>query len=613
MQQAVAEKEFSMPESIVTSNVAAARLAIGVLQGIVLYLLYRAAKDHAWPATQPYLFAPLLLAWVMAPVILISSLGHLTLKRAGVWILAAVIVIAALAWHDIWRDDTGLPFPGQRGGTWQGLPSALLATFAVAGFFIAQALVLAGSMDQRRIARYPTYFEMAWKLFIQLAFSTLFVGALWAVLWLGASLFMLVQLDFLKELLQQSWFVIPVIAFAFSCAMHITDVRPALVRGIRALLLVLLSWLLPLATLMVAVFLLMLPWTGLSLLWETRHATAVLLGAAAALVILINAAFQNGEVGARVARAVRISARLAALCLLPLITIAVYALGLRVGDYGWTTDRISAAACLLVASCYALGYAWAACRRTDWLAGIAGVNVATAFVILAVLLALFSPLADPARLSVNDQMGRLAAGKVGAEQFDFDYLRFDGARYGIAALARLKAYAGADAEAVREKAMLALKKEKRWPPAVAQVTPVDVAANIRVWPATARLPDAFIRADWARHERQWELPLCLRQKGKACDAYPIDFSGDGEPEVLVVGSERHMGAALMMESEAGRWDVAGNLPRGLAGCATLREQLIAGNFQVIAPRVGDLDIAGQRIEINRWTSANSDVCGEKKK
>lgn len=598
MQQAATRKDVVVPQSVVTPRIAVVRLLIGLLQGAVLYFLYRAAKANAWPATEEYLFAPLLLVCVLVPVILISSLGHLEKRQIGIWILAAAIIIGAMGFYDIWRGGADYRFgSGENDGMHARFPSVLVFIFTAAGFFIAHSLVLAGALDKQRIARYPAYFEMGWKLLIQLKFSALFVGALWLVLWLGAALFMLVKLHFLKDLLRESWFVIPVTAFAFSCAMHITDVRPAIVRGIRTLLLVLLSWILPITALMIAGFLLSLPWTGLAPLWATRHATAVLLGAAAVLVILINAAFQNGEIASDVARIVRISARLAALSLLPITAIAIYSLGLRVNDYGWTTDRIIVAACLLVASCYALGYAWAACRKTGWLAPVAKVNVATAFVMLAVLLSLFSPVADPARLSVNHQMARFESGKIGADRFDFAYLKFEGARYGLAALEQLKIRShGIDAALVREKAELALKKKNRWSSDEA-MPPVDIAVNLSVWPKTARLPASFLHENWREFKQKWMLPSCLTQQEKECDAYPIDFNGDGKPEVLMVGSKPDIGAVLMMEKADGHWAAAGRLPQGLAGCEPLREKLRAGTFQVIAPRMKDLDIAGQHIEM----------------
>ena len=83
MQQAATRKDVVVPQSVVTPKIAVARLLIGLLQGAVLYFLYRAAKANAWPATEEYLFAPLLLVCVLAPVILISSLGHRHLDPGG--------------------------------------------------------------------------------------------------------------------------------------------------------------------------------------------------------------------------------------------------------------------------------------------------------------------------------------------------------------------------------------------------------------------------------------------------------------------------------------------------------------------------------------------------
>ena len=596
MSQADVARESFTLEAVVTPRVAVARLALGVFQGLLLYLLYRAATAHLWPATAPYLFAPLVLLGVLLPVLLISSLGHLAPKTSAQWLATAALVIVLLALHDVWRGALDGAAGAPAGGPTRSMPSPLLWVFSCAGFYIAHALVLAGALERRRIASYASYFETAWKLAIQLLFSALFVGALFLVLNLGAALFMLVKLDFLKRLLDHSWFVIPVICFAFSCAMHLTDVRPAIVRGIRTLLLVLLSWILPITALMVGGFMLSLPFTGLAPLWATRHATSVLLGSAAALVILINAAFQNGEVSAGVPRVVGLSARLAALLLLPISAIAMYALGLRVGDHGWTADRIIAAACLTVAGCYAIGYAWAARASGRWLHGVAGVNVATAFVVLGLLLALFTPLADPARLSVASQMARLAAGKIGADKFDFAYLRFEGARYGRQALAEL-ASNSAPAQ-VRERAAAALAKANRWGPGVAgPLTPVGLAANLHPVPASARVPDSFLRADWSRVKPEWILPLCLYAPNRPCDAYMIDFDGDGQPEVLLMGEESGMASLLRGQDKDGHWQVLGRLPEGAAQCAPLRRQLAAGEFRLRERAVKDLEVGGVRLAV----------------
>jgi hypothetical protein len=584
-------------DALTRPNVGPARLLSGLLQGAVLYWLYHAAKDHSWPANLPLLFEPLLLAVLIAPVILVSSLGHLPRARAALWSVSAAAIIGALGVYDAWRAAPGIVDAATANIV--QLPSAPLVLVLVTGFFIAHSLVMAGVGERRRIASYPAYFEAAWKLAVQLSFSGVFVGAVWLVLWMGANLFMLVKLSFFRDLLEKSWFVIPVIAFAYTWAMHITDVRPAIVRGIRSLLLVLMSWVLPVATLIVGGFLTSLLFTGLAPLWATRHAASVLLCAAAVLVVMINAAWQNGAVAAAVAPAIRHSARLAALLLAPIVLIAIYALGLRVADYGWTNDRIIAAACLLVAACYATWYASAALRK-GWLDKIADVNIATAFVVLAVMLVLFSPIADPARLSVNSQLARLASGKVAADKFDFAYLRFEGARYGRAALARLKDNAaGKDAAAIRKGAETALSLTYR--PGTgfieAKRAPANLAANISVWPVGTRLPPSFIAADWTRHAQRMEYPACLWRADAKCDAYLIDLNSDGKPEVLVIGAEPGGGAAFMAEDDKQQWHAVSTLPFDMAGCTSVRASLIAGRVRAVNPLASVLEIDGRPIRM----------------
>ncbi|CAN7449611.1 DUF4153 domain-containing protein [Pseudoduganella sp. LjRoot289] len=587
-------------EASTTRATGYARLAVGLSQGVLLYLLYAADQHNSWPASVPLLFVPMLMAGLLLPVLLISSLGHIGGRRLAAWMAVAAATVVALALHDAWRNVGGQGFKGAAGQS--RYPSTLLSVFILVFFFIAHSLVMAGVQEGRRLAAYATYFETAWKLFIQAMFSALFVGVLWLMLNLGSALFMLVKLDFLKKLLGHAWFNAPVLCFAFASAMHITDVRPAIVRGIRTLLLVLMSWLLPVTVMLLGGFLAMLPFTGLESLWKTGHATAALLGAGAMLVVFINAAYQNGEVADGVAGVLRASARIAAVLMLPVTAIAVYALGLRVGDYGWSSDRIIAAACLLVAACYALGYAYAAGQRAAWLPTVAMTNIGAAWLVLAVLLALFTPIADPARISVNSQMARLERGEVTAKAFDYGYLRFEGARYGRAALERLKAATGPDAALKRAGAIEALSKDYRFQvhgPAAKAASSADIGANLTVWPKGATLPDGFPLSGWEKETPQSDTgPLCLRKFGQPCDAFILDLTGDGKPEVLLVGAEREVGTAVLGEVD-GKWENLGHLPYDASGCPALLSKLKSGKFQAIPKPVQDLQVDGQRLVIER--------------
>ncbi|MFZ4875174.1 DUF4153 domain-containing protein [Janthinobacterium sp. Mn2066] len=606
MQQAPVAKEPPLLDPVVAPRIAVTRLAMGLLQGLLLYWLYSAVQNKAWIATHAYLLAPLILIGVLLPVLLVSSLGHMSARRIVLWMLAAAAVLTVLAAHDVWRDVRQAAAYAPANPLY--MVSSQLFVFCVLGFFIAHALVLSSAHDRRRVARYPTYFEIAWKLAIQLLFSLLFVAVLWLVLWLGGQLFLLIKLDFLRKLLSKAWFVIPVLCFAFSFAIHITDVRPAIVRGIRTLLLVLMSWLLPIAAVLVAGFLLTLPFIGFERLWATRHAASVLLGMAGLLVVLINAAFQNGEVELGVARAIRIGTRLSCLLLPWLVGIAIYALTLRVMSHGWTSERLIAAACMVIASCYALGYAWAASKYGDWLHLISHINVASAFVTLLVLFALFTPLADPARLSVASQMARLDSGKVSADKFDVEYLRFEGARYGQAALQQLKTRStGPDAALLQARAEAVLKRATRYDESGALS---NVAINLTVRPATATLPESFLRQDWSQVGPVWRLPACLKRAGQQCDAYLLDFDGDGKQEVLLISNDPRASSVLLAEKADGSWYARGQIPPEALRCKPLRERLQAGDFQLLPPKTRELEIDGVRVPMSLYGNEDELSCPE---
>jgi len=594
------------PPLLALPRVGGWRILLGLLQGLLLYLLYHATTTHSWPATQPLAFGPLVLAASFVPLILISGLGHLDRRRLVLWGGCAALLLAALAGYDAWRvADLPLPAPsatrqyGTPGVDRSPFPSWRLWLFAATGFFIAHTLVLAAVRDGRRIAAYPTYFDTAWKLGVQLAFSGLFTGITWLVLTLGAQLFELVKLAFLTKLMRESWFAIPVTAFAFACAMHLTDVRPAIVRGIRSLLLVLLSWLLPVTVLLIGGFLATLPFTGLAPLWNTKHAASVLLCAAAAFVVLVNAAWQQGEDERAVARVVRVAARIAALLVAPLVLIAVYALFLRVRDYGWSADRIDAAACMLVAACYAAGYFYAG-LRPGWLPLLARVNIGVAFVVLGVLLVLFSPLLDPARISVASQVARLASGKVKPDAFDFAFLRFDGARFGRAALDRLERMPLPEADAVRRRIAAVRRMETRWDHKGVAPQPLELAANLHMHPDGARLPDTFLRTDWAARQPSYLYPACLREVGHVCDVFLLDVTGDGKPEVLLFERPAEHQASLVLQEDAqGGWSALATVSLPSTHCPNAETALAAGKVDVTTPELADVLVGGVRGRLER--------------
>jgi hypothetical protein len=176
--------------------------------------------------------------------------------------------------------------------TW---PSQTLIFCAATGIFIVNQLLEHRERGNSLWAAYADHFEDSWMRGFQFILALVFTLLVWGVLELGRALFDLIHLGWFGHMIEHNWFRCPVLAMAFAASVHITDVRPALLHGMRNLGLTLLSWLLPLIVVMGWAFLLALLFTGLTPLWGTRFAASVLLWAVAVTLVLVNAAYQDGD------------------------------------------------------------------------------------------------------------------------------------------------------------------------------------------------------------------------------------------------------------------------------------------------------------------------------
>jgi len=537
------------------------RLIAGGLQGIVLYLLYLSTDTTSWPSTNPYWMAPLLMVWVFVPLLFLQAVGTMRTRTLAIWTVAATVLLAGLAWYDIWRQ-------------WDGSAAAARASlsfglifFSAIGLFIAHCLIVAGDIDRQYIAKYATYFEASWKLGAQIALAFAFVAVFWGVLWLGAILFTLIDLTFIETLIEKSWFAIPATTMAVAAAIHLTDVRSRLVGDIRAIVISLLSWLLPLMTIMAIGFVVSLPFTGLTSLWATHSAAAILLAAAATLVVLVNATYQNGAPPHPLPFVLRYSELAAGFVLVPIAALATYALSLRIAQFGLTVERIATAACVVLALGYAIGYATAgvtSLREGAWMQRIEAINIAAAFAVLAMLLFLFSPLGDPARLSVDSQLERLKNGTVPVGEFDYDYLKTDGGRYGREALNGLASgQFGAQSELIHKLAKAALAGFGNL---AARQAGVDITRNVTVYPPSRELPRSLTAQDWSRITG---APACLTTPDSKCDAFYADLDGDGTDElILTTGSDASFAGTILQKGADQQWKPVGNINGHCAGMLT---------------------------------------------
>ena len=254
---------------------------------------------------------------------------------------------------------------------------------------------------------YPALFTQSWSLFVRLSFAWIFVGVVWAVILLSGALFDLVGLTLIDDLLKieaAPWLITGVV---FGLALAVVNELSEYVSPF--LILRLLRLLLPLVLLVLAVFLLALPFRGLTGLFGGISSAATLLAIVAAAVTLISAAVDQTDEDAVADGVMAWAARSLALILPLPAGLAVWAIALRVGQYGWTPERLFVAAMALLAMGYGLSYCAAAMRRS-WRADIRSVNVINALAVILLSVLWLTPLLNAERIASNSQMARFAAG-----------------------------------------------------------------------------------------------------------------------------------------------------------------------------------------------------------
>ena len=573
------------------SRFAAIRLLIGLAQGAMLWVLFHAAETHSWPSTNLNVFGPALLIGLFLPIAAVTTIGSLRPSTLACWLIGAALFVGFLGLHEVARGSMQLHQAAAGSATANDFdPRPQIFPAAALALFIAQSLIVAADAERRLIASYRAYFDIAWKQEVQLLLAVLFLGLFWGVLWLGAGLFDLIGIDALKKLLTHSSFAIPASTLAVAVALHLTDIRAGLVQGMRNLLHMLLSWLLPLAALLIVAFIATLPFTGLAPLWRTSHGAEIVLAAAAVLIVLINTAYRDGTI-AILPSPLRWAGSAAALCLPVLVAISAYGLTLRIGQRGWTEARVIAVACTVIGGLYAVGYASGTVASVRWLKRLEATNIATAGLIVAVIVAL-TTIADPARLAVADQVARLAAGRVTPAEFDFKYLRFDSGRYGRAALEQLKDASWTNPDVKREaaRALALANRYETQPPDQAQL------ARIPVYPTGHTLPQHFLDQNWATVERPYDLPRCLTNSSEPCEAY-ITGARDGPAMIIVAGTAKWSSGVAFTANADGVWQPIGSISNVFT-CDSVRQAMRRGEYRWVAPRQMDLEVAGQRLTLS---------------
>jgi hypothetical protein len=559
-------------------------LAVGLLQGLALW-----AASEAWPHAAGWrVLCSALLAFTVIGGWQLQLLWG-GLREAGRWhlVLLAALLPAVLAGGlALQFDQPRWYYLGESVGTlllWSNLVLAYVLT----------PFIQARDADHRWRVDYAALYRHAINNGLLLFMAMLMLAAFWLLIWLWAGLFKLVGIGIFATLFESSGFIWIASATVIAVGLWIGLERGQVVDALRNVLQAMCRFLLPLTVLILLLFVVCLPFTGLQPLWETRHATPILLAMVFAHIALLNGVIQDGRQAVHYPCALRVLVDASSLCLPLLAGLAVYALWLRIGQYGLTPDRVVAAGATLVALLHALALMVAVARPGNgWLAGLRQSNPVLALVSVALLLLMHLPPLSPLQLSAANQYQRLLDEQVPAERTDLGALRFQLGEPGRDYLEKLRQrLAGPGIEGARKEQLQA------------DLQRLDRAENYWSWRHEHEMANSA-PVPWIGEpveDADGALARAIASQGcdGDCALFAVDLDEDHQPEVLLLRGARPRVVTVLGHDATAGWRWIGHLrttdQQTLDG-ETLKQQIERGALQVVAPRFKALEIDGIRLE-----------------
>lgn len=451
---------------------------LGVLFGLLVYLLL--GIDERGDATGGPLRLGAAAFLAVAGIDFAITLERLRPAWSAAFAAASGLAVGLVVWSngdpDVWTSNNG----------WRFAASLFAVAIAVPLF---QAARDAGSrrIDPRNAL------DHAWTDAILWGLSCVFLLAVWLMLVLLGGLFGLIGIDSVKDLIIKPWFMLMLAGGVLGTIIGLLRDRDSVLALLHRVARTILSVLAPFLGLGLLIFVAALAFTGLDPLWrETSMTTPILLACIVVAILLVNAVIGNAPEEEPKARLLAWGAMALGAVMLPLAIVAAVSMSKRIGQYGFSPDRLWAAIVVAVAVLVSAAYLFALIRgRLAWAPILRRTNVMLAAGIGALALLLALPIVDFGGISARDQLARLDAGRISPEKFDWRAMRFDFGEPGRAALVQL-ADQGRTSD-IRRRAAIALKEEHGFSPEYAEnvATKDDRRKRIRVLPQPIDLPAAL--------------------------------------------------------------------------------------------------------------------------
>lgn len=517
----------------------------GVVQGLLCYLLVtELIPHHSW-----WIFYGLPGSLALSSVLLFSVISFRQRALWGWLALILAVVLGMSGWlksnlsgDDAWRQYDALFRYG-----W----CLLLMALMILPWIQFQLHPHPGSY------RYVHFYDQQWQNALTLLLIGVANGLVWLIFLLWSGLFELANITFFSQLFfETEWFIYLVIGLVTALTVILARQNVRLVTAIHKLLTLLATGLLPLVSLLAILFLVTLAFTGLAVISQRVSAALLLLTLALSQLLLTAMVWQPQQPQLGYPRPLRYLIMTAMMLTPVYVAIAGWALWVRIGQYGWTSERLHGTLVVVVLLVWSLGYVLSLLRRREDPSLLMGqVHLAVSLLSLVILVLIYTPVLDSWRISVNSHMSRYHEGKINADQVSLYMLSHSG-KPGREALLTLQKDPEFTQDARRQRQLTRLLNGDLNP--TEKLTPPMLAKNVVV-AAGSQSPDAALWA--AIIERRYLVESC--SDVDSCVLVSQDLNGDGQREqVLYAFGDR---TVLVFGLGAKGWEfkASATLPAGV--------------------------------------------------
>ena len=539
-------------------------------------------------------------AALLAALAAFASIGGLFLQFASVEaptsrsaVLSALLAglfagVAFWAWFQIPAEEA--TYAGDKFRAFTLIPAFLIALYALLPF--VQIFNESGQVQ----FPYPQLFRHSWNnLFIALL-GALFAGVFWILIGLWVVLFKLLGVSFFGDIFLSRGFISVATATMFGLGIALGKEGEAVIATLRRVTLNVFQFLMPLLAFIALLFLAALPFTGLQALWDTKQASPILLSVLGLTVLFLNAVAQDLTAPCPYSRWMKYAVD-ALLLAAPIFSfLSVYAIGLRIHQYGLTPERFYVALFALIAGVYAVSYAVAVLKREDvWMTSIRPVNVAMSIVVAALALLVHTPVLDPLGWSARSQYQRLVSGKIDAVAFDFAALRFHFGRAGYARLLALEKLEDHPQREIVRDAVAKVRRASSYNEAKGFVPTVTPAQYLKI--LSGGEPPAGLTEMMFRNGLEYLKTFCVRSR--ECVLFSLNVDSDPEAEYFLITPGPGYRVLAYDHSADGSWRYIGDyVSRNRVEREALIEQIKRSRTATLRPPFEDVKIGENVFELH---------------